>query len=129
MHQIRDTLNRDNGHTEHKVDPRPRQLSGTLRFHERLSLNTKDGEPKSPDLRFLWWMVGENRPVIFRNIFVAGKEENVGDNLAMLAHRFVRTHVWNGPELATGRTVHCCLFPSMSCCWPAGLQDNRASHF
>ena len=53
MHQIKDTPNRDNGHTKHEVDLRLGQLSGTLRFHERLSLNTEDGEPKSPDLRFL----------------------------------------------------------------------------
>ena len=89
MHQIKDTPNRDNGHTKHKVDPRPGQLSGTLRFHERPSLSTKDGEPKCPDLRFLWWMIGENWPVISRDIFVTEKEENVGDNVAMLAHRFV----------------------------------------
>jgi len=129
MHQIKDTPNSDNGHTKHKVDPYPGQLSRTLCFHERSSFNTKDGEQKCPDLRLLGWMVGENWSVIFQNVFVMGKEKNVGDNLAMLAHRFVRTHMWSGPKLATGHTVYRCRFPSMSCRWPAGLHDNRAGHF
>ena len=62
------------------------------------------------------------------DIAVVGKEYDVRDDLVMFVDRFVRTHMWNGPELTIGRTVHRCLFSSAGYPWPTSFHNDRTIH-
>ena len=75
-----------NRRTKHKMYQCTRQLSRTRRLCKRLSLNTKGSEPNCSDIRLLGRIVGKYWPVIFCDIFIARKEQNVRNDFTVLAH-------------------------------------------
>jgi hypothetical protein len=66
--QLKEIPNSIDKRTEQEAGPSTGQLSGALRFYERLALDTEDVESEGPDIWLLGRGITKNRPVVLFDI-------------------------------------------------------------